>query len=162
MYKDIEINLDISNYEVGVKKLLEVERAIQRGLDAGLEELAYRLEEKMLENLVKYGLGSSKLADTIFIEDIGNAFRISVGADYAMYVEYGTGIVGSENPHPHPWAYDIKEHGEAGWIYKGADGKLHWTAGSPAKPFIYDTWLWGSRSANNIIRKHIRRALKEV
>lgn len=162
MYKDLEIELDLNNYQAGVKRLQEAERAIQRGFDAGVEELAERLKDKMLENLRKYGLGTSRLAQTVDIEDIGGAFRVTVDAKYAMYVEYGTGIRGAENPHPRPWNYDVNEHGEAGWIYKGEDGKLHWTAGTEAKPFVYDTWLWGRRSAKNIINKHIRRALKEV
>ena len=68
---------------------------------------------------------------------------IRAGADYAAFVEYGTGVVGQGSPHPAPvllWKYDIHGHGEAGWEYVSPrDGKLHWTQGQPSRPFMYRT-----------------------
>lgn len=79
-----------------------------------------------------------------------------------LYVEFGTGIVGSENQHPAlesgeaKWGYDIKGHGESGWWYPAKEGNwrnpytfrgengnlLAWTKGMPSRPFMYDTMLW--------------------
>lgn len=81
------------------------------------------------------------------------------GAYYAVFVEFGTGIVGESNPHPiagvQGWEYDIHKHGEAGWFYPAKDGpesnawhpdgrkaagvSLRWTKGIPARPFMYNT-----------------------
>lgn len=72
----------------------------------------------------------------------GSQWIIYTGCDWAPFVEFGTGIVGSENPHPDTglasWKYDINKHGEAGWHYY-KDGEWHWTKGMPSRPFMYET-----------------------
>jgi HK97 gp10 family phage protein len=67
---------------------------------------------------------------------------IKAGAPYAVYVEFGTGIVGKSQPHPSPddWRYDINEHGESGWWYfNDYTGHPQWTKGMPSRPFMYNT-----------------------
>ena len=70
---------------------------------------------------------------------------------YAMFVEFGTGIIGKENPHPLKdkvgYEYDANHHGHRGWWYpapwgtnQADDGAmLAWTEGMPARPFMYNT-----------------------
>lgn len=59
------------------------------------------------------------------------------------YREFGTGIVGSQNPHVDEaltkagWQYDVNEHGEKGWIYPKKDGTFGWTKGQPAQKKFY-------------------------
>lgn len=67
---------------------------------------------------------------------------IKAGAPYAVYVEFGTGVVGAGSPHPAPagWQYDVNAHGESGWwYYNDRDGKMHWTKGMQSRPFMYNT-----------------------
>ena len=67
---------------------------------------------------------------------------IKAGAPYAVYVEFGTGVVGKSQPHPSPddWRYDINEHGESGWWYFNDNtGRMQWTKGMPSRPFMYNT-----------------------
>ena len=67
---------------------------------------------------------------------------IKAGAPYAVYVEFGTGVVGKSQPHPSPddWRYDINEHGESGWWYfNDYTGHPQWTKGMPSRPFMYNT-----------------------
>lgn len=67
---------------------------------------------------------------------------IKAGAPYAVYVEFGTGVVGAGSPHPAPagWQYDVNDHGESGWwYYNDRDGKMHWTKGMQSRPFMYNT-----------------------
>lgn len=45
----------------------------------------------------------------------------------ALAFEYGTGIVGQENPKQGAWAYNVNNH-ENGWIYF-KDGSFHFTKG---------------------------------
>lgn len=57
------------------------------------------------------------------------------------YREYGTGVVGSNNPHPdimNGWKYDVNEHGEKGWIYPKSDGTYGWTKGLSAEKKFYE------------------------
>lgn len=59
------------------------------------------------------------------------------------YKEFGTGIVGSQNPHVDDalaksgWKYDVNKHGEKGWVYPKEDGTFGWTKGQPAQKKFY-------------------------
>ena len=67
---------------------------------------------------------------------------IRAGAWYAVFVEFGTGVVGASSPHPDPtgWQYDANGHGDKGWVYfNDDDQKWHWTKGMPSRPFMYNT-----------------------
>lgn len=68
---------------------------------------------------------------------------IKAGAPYAVYVEFGTGIVGKTSPHPDKpegWQYDINDHGDDGWWYFNDNtGRTQWTKGMPSRPFMYNT-----------------------
>lgn len=72
----------------------------------------------------------------------GSQWIIYTGCPWAQFVEFGTGITGSENPHPDTsianWKYDVNEHGDAGWHYY-KDGEWHWTKGMPSRPFMFET-----------------------
>ena len=71
----------------------------------------------------------------------GNKGIIFTDCAHACYVEFGTGVVGSANPHPTlPWEYDVNGHGENGWYYYDTDsGKVRFTKGLPSRPFMYET-----------------------
>lgn len=67
---------------------------------------------------------------------------IRAGAWYAVFVEFGTGVVGAGSPHPDPtgWQYDANGHGDKGWVYFNEnDQKWHWTKGMKSRPFMYNT-----------------------
>ena len=69
---------------------------------------------------------------------------IKTDVPYAVYVEFGTGVVGKDSSHPvadlEGWIYDINNHGEAGWLYfNDRDQKWHWTKGIESRPFMYNT-----------------------
>ncbi len=76
--------------------------------------------------------------------------------DKAYFNEFGTGIVGSQNPHiaeelaKEGYTYDVNSHGEAGWWYptnendpnptkrKTEKGWIAWTKGLPALKGYYE------------------------
>lgn len=71
-----------------------------------------------------------------------NVGIIKAGAYYAAYVEFGTGVVGSQSPHPNPqgWQYDVNGHGDEGWVYYDDEsGNFRWTKGFKSRPFMYNT-----------------------
>lgn len=72
----------------------------------------------------------------------GSQWVIYTGCEWAQFVEFGTGIVGSQNPHPDTgianWKYDVNGHGDAGWWYY-KEGEWHWTKGMSSRPFMYET-----------------------
>lgn len=156
------IEVDIFNLGKAYKNIDNLQSAIEIGIKNGMSELAIRTEEKIQEQLSIFGLGGSSMASNITISPHENGVEIFMGSDYAVYVEYGTGIVGEMSPHPHPWEYDINGHGEEGWVFKSDDGNWYRTKGQMSHPFMYNTWLWASRSAVNIINKNIRQECAKV
>lgn len=72
----------------------------------------------------------------------GSQWVIYTGCEWAQFVEFGTGIIGDQNPHPDTsianWKYDVNEHGDAGWWYY-KEGEWHWTKGMPSRPFMNET-----------------------
>jgi len=77
---------------------------------------------------------------------------------HAAFVEFGTGVVGKENPHPTiPRPYDTKGHGEAGWWYFDEDEhRLRWTKGMPSRPFMHNTAVVLEKRAMQIAREVFR------
>lgn len=163
---DFVFEIDLNNITKSIVDFKKVEKAIDRGIEKGQLIISTELAKKMISYLGEFGLGGSNLAGTIQVIPEGTGFTITVGADYGIYVEYGTGIVGASNPHPHPWAYDTHQtpeaHKNGGWFYKGDDGRRHWTAGQPSKPFMYLTWLYGTRSAKQMMQKCINEEVAKV
>ena len=152
----IDLDVDTTKFFEISDAWEKIEKAIIKGIELGEAEFIIRLRDKVLQNLTKYGLGSSELAHNITLEKKSDGIAITMGdADYAIFVEYGTGIIGAENPHPNP---------KITWIYSsGENSNGHaFTKGQKSRPFMYESWLWGTRSAKNIINKNIRREVKKV
>mgnify|MGYP001030709329 CR=1 FL=1 len=186
---DLNIVLDLNKIFEDNSKFDKVSSklawVVVSAIDEGVEELGKRAEKKCKELMSGYGLGNSSLYNNLTVEKMENGFYISTfgsnysGEDYAMYVEFGTGIVGKEGKvHPKSgesgWNYDVNEHGESGWTYptsaddpnpnkwQDEDGMYWaWTRGQQARPFMYETWLYLSRTGLRTVNGYINRALKK-
>ena len=91
------------------------------------------------------------------------------------YREFGTGIVGSQNPHVDEalaksgWQYDVNKHGEKGWwypvdtgeTYKGTNiVELRWTKGQPAQKKFYYASKRAKEKALEIAKQELQRHKK--
>lgn len=101
----------------------------------------------IVKEVSKIGLENNyKSTETLPIENNGSVISggIRTTEEKDTYKEFGTGIVGSNNPHIEEflaevgWKYDINEHGEKGWIYPKGDGTYGWTKGLPAEKKFYE------------------------
>lgn len=137
----------------GIEKLKEElinyrDNTLQKKLDLFVERLALEgviiaktkiAEKDAVYTGELYKSMNLKRGDAIYN---GSQWIIYTDCEWATYVEFGTGIIGMENPHPNPslaaWKYDVNEHGEKGWFYF-KDGEWHWTKGLPSRPFMYET-----------------------
>lgn len=70
----------------------------------------------------------------------------------ALAFEYGTGIVGQENPKLGAWDYNINNH-EKGWIYF-KDGSFHFTRGMEGQEIYRYTLEEIKRELPNWIRNY--------
>ncbi len=71
---------------------------------------------------------------------------IKAGSYHAVFVEFGTGVVGEGVPHPQAdslWVYNIptehKDETGGWWYYNDRDNRLHYTHGMESRPFMYNT-----------------------
>lgn len=144
MRRVIKCTLDVSSIEDAIKQLQLTSDEVIRKMD----EVGRRLTAEGVD-IAKANIASFDAIDTgQLMSSIRGEYDESThtgrvwtdGCPYAAFVEFGTGIVGLGQPHPEPidWAYDINDHGDAGWYYP-KNGEYWWTKGQPAKPFMYLT-----------------------
>lgn len=148
-----------------------------KGIEQAIKEIeAYKKDflqkcNKLVEVLTDTGVDIAKMQiqqldavytgelmnsiDGYFSPSIGAGF-IKAGATYAIFVEFGTGVVGSQSPHPNPqgWVYDKNQHGEKGWVYFNENvGGFRWTKGFKSRPFMYNTAKELEKSCGKIARE---------
>lgn len=93
-------------------------------------------------SIVPEDTGNLKSSITWEFDSTSQKGTITIGTDYALFVEYGTGIVGKKFSHPDPksWEYDVNEHGVKGWWYfDDSQNRFRWTQGRSASAFVYKT-----------------------
>ena len=145
--KTISFGLNRREIDRAIKELEEYRKELIRRCNELIQQLTdYGYEFAKFEVLRMGTFDTGNLADSIqgyFDADVGIGF-IRAECWYAVYVEYGTGVVGADSAHPlagaHGWQYDINNHGDSGWVYwSGRDGNWHWTKGQQSHPFMYNT-----------------------
>lgn len=161
--KNISMTLDNDS----IQQAIEDVQKLRDDLADALADLARFITEEKGVEFAKMQIAQFHAIDTgELLNSITGTYDKSAhsgtiysGAYYAVYVEFGTGIVGKSNSHPQAkvqgWEYDINRHGQSGWLYPAKNGpesnawspdgrkaagvKLKWTMGMPARPFMYNT-----------------------
>ena len=132
------LNLSVSSL-TEYKKILE---EYKKKLPQVAENIVKRVSEVGLQN----NHDSTKLLP---VKKEGSVVSggIKTTDEIDTYREFGTGIVGSQNPHIAEylaevgWIYDVNEHGEKGWKYPKGDGTYGWTKGIPASKKFYNAMI---------------------
>ena len=133
-----------------IEKAIREVKQYKQQLDERVKALIRALVDKGVEiakvqvrELGAVYTGQLEASITGFFDEETGVGIIRTDCPYAVYVEFGTGVVGQRNPHPEPiegWEYDINKHGDAGWWYfNERDQKWHWTKGMESRPFMYNT-----------------------
>lgn len=153
--KTITFSLNEKSINQAIRELDEYRKEFVRKCNQLVKELVAHGEEVAKLEVLRLGaFDTGNLADTItgFYDEESHVGFIRANAWYAVYVEYGTGVVGN-GTHPQPatgWTYDIHHHGNNGWIYwSGRDGMWHWTKGQVASPFMYNTFRTLQQAAHD-------------
>ena len=157
--KRLKADLSIS----GIRKLQEEIEKYQNSL----EYKARLLAEKLAELGVEIARVKISNLDAIFTGDLiqsvhteykgsargGAIFCVVADSEHAVFVEFGTCIVGQQSPYPYPlpdgmtWEYasgkTIRQlaDGRYGWFYPADNGQWYFTEGMPSRPFMYETSL---------------------
>ena len=123
-----------------------IDRLGEKGVEIAKAELIFfdnpAFMTGALQDSIRYELGDD--AATIYA---GEGLTTKYGS-YAMFVEYGTGVVGDGTyPEKTDYDYDVNQHGDKGWFYplqigspNSKDGTIYvHTRGMAARPFMYNT-----------------------
>ncbi|END1833446.1 HK97 gp10 family phage protein [Shigella flexneri] len=109
-----------------VKELEDYEKDMERWVKKGIAKTTLKIYNTAVE-MAPVDMGYLKESIDFMYKDGGFTGIISVGAEYAIYVEYGTGIY-AEGP-------GGSRAKKIPWSYQDADGEWHTTYGSTAQPF---------------------------
>ena len=143
--KVISFSLDEKEIDRAIKEIKQYEQEFLRKCNLLVEKLTeYGAEVAKIQVASLGAFDTGELQNSIggYYSPSTNVGIIEAGAYYAVYVEFGTGVVGSQSPHPKPqgWQYDVNQHGDEGWVYyDDGSGKFRWTKGFKSRPFMYNT-----------------------
>lgn len=170
-------------YEVDILSVSSIKK-LQKELSRYCDSLEYKaklLAEKLSERGVEIARVQIADLDAIFAGDLlksihsehvssqksGAIFAVVADDEAALFVEFGTGQRGIDEPYPHPlpngvsWEYatgkTIRQNPVTGryyWFYPGQDGVWHYTEGLPARPYMFNTAME--------LRKIVEETAKEV
>lgn len=171
------IKFDLS--QRGLANAIREVRRFQKDLVKAINALIERLTQEGAEVAKVYvqemdAIDTGQLEQSIYgyFNPDSRIGYVIAGAPYAIYVEFGTGIIGKAIPHPMAqdvgWEYDVNHHGTEGWVYnKGSDGvfsdgnvEYHWTLGYEARPFMYETLRTLEGMAERICANVMKEELK--
>ena len=140
------MKLTTRSIEDAIREVKEYKRKLNDRVKALIRELVDKgveIAKAQVRELGAVYTGQLEESITGFFDEETGLGIIRTDCPYAIYVEFGTGVVGKRNPHPEPiegWQYDVNEHGDKGWWYfNERDQKWHWTKGMVSRPFMYNT-----------------------
>lgn len=109
-----------------VKELEEFEKETIRWAKKGIAKTTLKIYNTAVA-MAPVDMGYLKESIDFIFKNDGLTGIVSVGAEYSIYIEYGTGIYATG-----PGGSRAKK---IPWSYKDDDGEWHTTYGSPAQPF---------------------------
>ena len=159
-YRHFGMKIDIfnlSSIKEAKSEILELQNRIQEQTELSVKQLT-QLGYEYMQSIVKVDTGELSSSISWDFNTKENKGIIKVGTKYAIFVEFGTGIVGATSPHPkaYNWQYDVNSHGENGWWYYDEKmGKLRWTKGQAASAFVYKTLEFMKKEAAGILKVNL-------
>lgn len=152
--------LSRSSIERAVKEIREYRDSLQHKVDIFAKTLADRgVDFAQIHIADLDAIFTGELIESIHSEFLMSGrmktiFAIVADCKHAAFVEFGTGQMGIDSPYPYnlpegvSWEYasgeKIRQNAITGryyWFYPGKDGKIHYTEGMPARPFMHETGM---------------------
>lgn len=146
----IKVRLSLDSINDAKKKV----EKYRRELDTNCKALVQHLVNEGLikaQELVPVDTGVAQSSIIGYVDEDTGSGIIRAGG-YCSFIEFRTGVVGLNSPHPSPeylaamqWAYAsgktifTTKDGKTGWFYPTKDGGWRFTQGIPSRPFMYET-----------------------
>lgn len=162
------MELSKSSLKSAINYLNKFKYAYAKGIDNTIIHATEMMYEKVKQYCYENGINEH--TDNIYME---YDYQTKTGKVWSndlviIFNEMGTGVVGSNNPHPNPspqfksWKYDINEHGEKGWIYLKGDGTYGWTKGLPSRHMFYDAFNDIKNDIGTIVDVELRKTVGDL
>ena len=162
------MELSKKSLEEAKKFLNKYQEAYSKGIDNAVKYATEMMYNKVLEYCYANGISNHTSQIQWQYDDNAKSGRVWTNDMVIIFNEMGTGIVGSNNPHPNPdgpfksWKYDINEHGEKGWKYPKEDGTYGWTKGLPSRHMFYSAFQDIKSEIGNIVDIEIRKTVGDL
>lgn len=162
------MELSKKSLEEAKKFLNKYQEAYSKGIDNAVKYATEMMYNKVLEYCYANGISNHTNQIQWQYDDNTKTGRVWTNDMVIIFNEMGTGIVGSNNPHPNPdgpfksWKYDINEHGEKGWKYPKEDGTYGWTKGLPSRHMFYSAFQDIKSEIGNIVDIEIRKTVGDL
>lgn len=198
--KNIQMTLDPASIEKAIREVELLRGSLKPALDAFCDWLASYGEEVAVANIVQLGaVSTGALMNSVKSGREGDVWFVSAGdenteietrdgysiTNYALFVEYGTGMIKASEIHPsyrlnkmaeeynRKRNYNINKHTPRngkfevnGWVFKTGEagnkdsGHFYTTQGQPARPFMYNTLLDLRREAELVGGKMVAQYIR--
>lgn len=150
---DIEIELTKQSLTEAIRRLETYKKEIVAKTQRLIETLTESGVAIARAELVSMdAIDTSELYNSVnsYYSALLNAGFIRVNCDYAVFVEFGTGVNNEKYPSGEllskaGWKYGSGKHifttkdGRTGWFYPTGDGEYRFTEGMDSRPFMYNT-----------------------
>lgn len=162
------MELSKKSLEEAKKFLSKYQEAYSKGIDNAVKYATEMMYNKVLEYCYANGISNHTSQIQWQYDDNAKSGRVWTNDMVIIFNEMGTGIVGSNNPHPNPdgpfksWKYDVNEHGEKGWKYPKEDGTYGWTKGLPSRHMFYSAFQDIKSEIGNIVDVEIRKTVGDL
>jgi hypothetical protein len=168
---------DLKSIEHAIDSTNVLASDIEDALDKAIDDLATKASIRAQFEYSKMNLAGSDVASKFKVKRSTYGFVIYNTSDHSDFVEFGTGIVGANSPHPESsengWVYDSNGHGEKGWIFplSSSDiakytGVVRYTKsgmayvrtrGMISRPVMYNVYKYLNRYGIATIEKYLRK-----
>lgn len=162
------MELSKKSLEEAKKFLNKYKEAYSKGIDNAVKYATEMMYNKVLEYCYANGISNHTSQIRWQYDEDTKTGRVWTNDMVIIFNEMGTGIVGSNNPHPNPdgpfksWKYDVNEHGEKGWKYPKEDGTYGWTKGLPSRHMFYSAFQDIKDEIGNIVDIEIRKTVGDL
>lgn len=162
------MELSKKSLEEAKRFLNKYQEAYSKGIDNAVKYATEMMYNKVLEHCYANGISNHTSQIQWQYDDNTKTGRVWTNDMVIIFNEMGTGIVGSNNPHPNPdgpfksWKYDVNEHGEKGWLYPKEDGTYGWTRGLPSRHMFYSAFQDIKNEIGNIVDIEIRKTVGDL
>lgn len=168
--KEIVFRLNENSIQKAIDELANYKKELERKCNRVAELLAQRGVKDAKVNIQSLdAIFTGELINSIHVEKgkESGVFYVVADSEHAVFVEFGTGYVGADNPYPFdlPSGYNYKtgkqllanaRKGIYGWVYQGKDGNFYFTEGMESRPFMHNTLVQLQNEALNVVREVFR------